>query len=85
MSETDSQSPPPDRKGFERRWIKNTRYNGPERRRGGDRRRHPPVKEPRWMGKDTTKEKDSAKETNSTEETNSAEETPPGKFRPYRP
>jgi hypothetical protein len=47
MSDSDSQSPPPEREGFERRWIKNDQYSGPERRSGGDRRRHPPVKEPK--------------------------------------
>ncbi|MEJ2641711.1 MAG: hypothetical protein P8010_19265 [Desulfosarcinaceae bacterium] len=45
MNESGSQSPPPARKGFERRWIKNANYNGPERRSGVDRRRYPPPKE----------------------------------------
>jgi hypothetical protein len=45
MSDSESQSPPRPRKGFERRWIKNANYTGPERRSGVDRRRYPPPKE----------------------------------------
>jgi len=72
MSDSDSPSPPPKREGFERRWIKDANYTGPERRSGHERRRHPPSKDTEPA------ETDAAKESPSTP-------TPPGKFKPYRP
>jgi hypothetical protein len=78
MSDSKSQSPPPPREGFERRWIKNAKYTGPERRSGVDRRRYPPVKD----GADPN--------SKTTDEQNGAEAPPEapdsgGTFKPYRP
>lgn len=84
MSDSNSQSPQPKREGFERRWIKNSKYAGPERRSGGERRRHPPVKTPVWTDTDSVQETDSAQENTSAEKP-SPTPAPPGKFKPYRP
>jgi hypothetical protein len=79
MSDSESQSTPPSRKGFERRWIKNKNYTGPERRSGIDRRRYPPPKEgQRPPQQDRDDGQDSA--TDRPPAPNSS-----GTFKPYRP
>ncbi|MEJ2640789.1 MAG: hypothetical protein P8010_14545 [Desulfosarcinaceae bacterium] len=79
MTDSESQSPPPARKGFERRWIKNANYTGPERRSGVDRRRYPPLKE----GERATRQ-------DPGDGPNSVTEKPPGSnssgnFKPFHP
>ena len=76
MSDSDPQSPPAPREGFERRWIKNANYNGPERRSGADRRRYPPPKD--------------GETQNSGDPTGGSDDPPTtpagsGNFKPYRP
>jgi hypothetical protein len=78
MNDSQSQSPSV-RKGFERRWIKNANYTGPERRSGADRRRYPPPKD----GERTA-------QCDPDEGQNSEEEKPPGSnssgsFKPFHP
>ena len=80
---TDRQSPsdPPDRHGFERRWIKNANYTGPERRSGKDRRRYPPAKQPAPGDEATPDPTDSP----TTAEEMPAKPKRPPTFKPYRP
>jgi hypothetical protein len=89
MSDSESQSPPPRREGFERRWIKNANYTGPERRSGVDRRRYPPVKGAAPSAEDAPST-DPDPDPDTADEPDSLEErpTPPdsaGTFKPYRP
>ena len=76
---SDSESPSPSRRheGFERRWIKDPNYTGPERRRGGDRRRQPATEETA-PDPEQTELQDASKELPATPK-------PPGKFKPFRP
>ena len=93
MSDSESPSSPRPREGFERRWIKNANYTGPERRSGADRRQYPPS--PGGDAPQTPLDGDGSGDAagsppaqESSESGPDAPETPPdkaGTFKPYRP
>jgi hypothetical protein len=78
MNDSESQSPST-RKGFERRWIKNANYTGPERRSGNDRRRYPPLKE----GERSARQE--PEEGRESEAKNAPGPNASGTFKPFHP
>jgi hypothetical protein len=79
MSDSKPRSHQRPREGFERRWIKNANYTGPERRSGVDRRRYPPVNDG-----EAPQTADTGEKPDKTDDKPPAP-NPSGTFKPYRP